>query len=112
MQNRTLLFANTSTIWENADGCAQQYHCANIQHLLSMLAHAYNIIIYDGVGASGYCIDVVDSLNATEKGLLSMFMTTVQLPGVEAYDLHMTIHTSTTNTCISLARGFQNISQT
>ena len=34
-------------------------------------------------------------------------MTTVQMPGEEAYDSQMAMHTSTENTYISLAREFQ-----
>ena len=41
------------------------------------------------------------------KNLLSISMTTVQLPGIAAYDSHMEMHTSTENTEISLAREFQ-----
>ena len=36
-----------------------------------------------------------------------MLMTTVQLPGVAAYDSQMVMHTSTTNTYISLAWKFK-----
>ena len=36
-----------------------------------------------------------------------MLMTTVQLPGSAAYDLQMEMHTSTSNTDISLEREFQ-----
>ena len=36
-----------------------------------------------------------------------MLMKIVQLPGAEAYELQMVIHTSTANTDISLARDFQ-----
>ena len=42
-----------------------------------MFAHAYNIIIYRGVGAIVHGREVVDGFNCTEKLLLSMFMTTV-----------------------------------
>ena len=71
-QNRTLFFANMITIWENTDGCEDQYLCATALYLLSMLAHAYNIIIDCGVGSPGHGIEVVDGLNV---------MKTVQLTG-------------------------------
>ena len=35
-----------------------------------------------------------------------MLTTTVQLPGAAAYDSHMPMHTLTSNTDISLSRGF------
>ena len=56
-----------SNIWENTDGCAEQYHCLTAIYLLSMLAHAYSIIIDRGVVAPGYGREVVDGLNANDK---------------------------------------------
>ena len=57
-----------------------------------MLAHAYNIIIDRGVGAPVYCREVVDGLNDTETMFHSMLITTVQLPGVAAYESYMAMH--------------------
>ena len=54
LQKITVFFSNMITIWENNDGCAEQYRCATELYLLSMLAHAYNIIIDHGVGAPGH----------------------------------------------------------
>ena len=51
LQNRTVFFSDTSTIWENTDGRAEQYCCTTVLYLLSMLAYAYNIIIDRGVGS-------------------------------------------------------------
>ena len=70
-----------TTIWENTDGCAYQYRCATTLYLLSMLAHAYNIIINCGVGEPGHGIEVVDRLSFTYKIFLSILLTNVQLPG-------------------------------
>ena len=53
------------TLWVNTDGCAEQYWCATALLLLSMLAHAYNIMIDSGVGAPICGREVVDGLNAT-----------------------------------------------
>ena len=46
-----------------------------------MLSHAYNIAIDCGVGAPINFKDVVDGLNVTEKMVLTILMTTVQLSG-------------------------------
>ena len=92
-QNRKILFAYVSTIWENTDGCEDKYFCKTALYLLSMLAHTYNIIIDSGVGASGHGIKVVDGLNANDRQFLSMLMKTVQLPGVAEYDTQMAVHT-------------------
>ena len=45
LQNRSSLFANMSTKWENMDGRAKKYCCTTALYLLSILAQAYNIII-------------------------------------------------------------------
>ena len=51
-----------------------------------MLAHAYNIIIDCVVISPGNDKEVLDGLNDTEERLISMLMTTVQLPGAATYD--------------------------
>ena len=67
LHNRTLLFSDMITLWENNDRCVQQYRCATALYLLSMLEHAYNIIINRVVGAPGYGRQVVDGLNDTQQ---------------------------------------------
>ena len=93
-----------SAIWVNMDGCAEQIICATGLYLLSMLAHAYNIIIDCGVGAPGHVREVVYGLNDNYKRLISMLMKTVQMTRAASYDSHMVIHTSTETIDISLAR--------
>ena len=105
------MFADISTIWGNTDGCVDKYCRATAMYLLSMLVHAYNIIIDIGVGAPGHDREVVSGFNANDKMFISMLTTTVQLPGAASYDSQMEIYTSTANTYISLARESQkNIS--
>ena len=106
-QNRTVLFAKMSTIWENTDGCADQYICTTDIYVLSMLAHSYNIIIDHVVGATVHGRESVGGFNATNKRLLSMLIITLQLPGAAYYDSQMAMHTSTANIDIILVRGFQ-----
>ena len=65
-----LLMTKKSTIWENTDGCAEQYKCTTALYLLSILSHAYNIVIDSGVGAPVHGKDVVDGLNAADKRFL------------------------------------------
>ena len=86
-KNRTVLFAEICTIWENMDGCAEQYRCITALYVLSMLEHAYNIIIDCVVGPPVHGREVVDVFNDTEKCLFSMLMANVQLYGAAAYDL-------------------------
>ena len=89
------------------DVCADQYRFATALHVLSMLKHAYNIIIDNGVVVPVHGIEVVCGLNDTGKRLLWMLMTNVQLPGAESYDSQISIHNSTANTDMSLVRDFQ-----
>ena len=77
-----------------------------------MLSHAYNILIYFGVGAPGQGKDVVDGLNATDKTFLALLMATVQLNSAAADYSHVFMHILMSNTATSLARDFKNIFQT
>ena len=84
-----------------------QYCRVNVLYLLSMLAHAYNTIIDRGVGAPGHGREVVGGLSYTEKWFISILIITVQLPSAASCESQMAMHTSTSNTDISLAREFQ-----
>ena len=56
MQDKKCLLSTLSTIWEETDGCAKQYHCALALYLLSMVASRFGIIIDTSraIGASGH----------------------------------------------------------
>ena len=56
-----------STIWENTDGCAEQYICASALYLMSVLSQCQSIIFDLGTGAPGHGKEVVDGLNAIVK---------------------------------------------
>ena len=53
-----------STIWENTDGCAEQYRCATTLYLMSVLSQRHPIIFDWGISAPGHGREVVDGLNA------------------------------------------------
>ena len=55
----------------------------------------------------GHRRDVVDFLNATDKGFIFQLMDTVQLLGSKRFDTQMAVHTATKNTDVSLAQEFQ-----
>ena len=55
-----------STIWENNDGCAEQYICATALYLMSVLSQRHSIIFYRGISAPGNGKEVVDGLNAID----------------------------------------------
>ena len=58
---------DSTTLWEETDGCAKQYRCATAMYLLLLIFVRFNIVIDRAVGAPGHRKDVVDGLNATYK---------------------------------------------
>ena len=73
-----------------------------------MLSHAYTILIYFCVGSPGHGKYVVDGLNANEKSFITMLMTTMKLTGAATNALNMVMHTTISNTDISLAMVLKN----
>ena len=67
LKNKQLLTTSLSTIWENADGCAEQYICASALYLMSLISQTYSLIIDWGISAPGHGKEVVDGLNAVDK---------------------------------------------
>ena len=80
------LFYDIISIWDNINGCTDQYRYAIALYLLSLLDHAYNIIIGCGIVSLGRDQDIVSGLNATDKPFISMLMSNVQFPGSKGYD--------------------------
>ena len=56
-----------STIWENTDGCAEQYRCASALYLMSVFYQCHSIIIYWGISTPGNGKEVFDGLNFIDK---------------------------------------------
>ena len=56
-----------SNIWDNTEGCAENYRCSTALYLLSILSQSFNIIIDHGISVPGHKREVVDNLNATYK---------------------------------------------
>ena len=54
LKNKQVLNTSLSTIWENTDGCAEQYRCASSLYLMSVISQTYSIIIDHGISASGH----------------------------------------------------------
>ena len=76
-QNRKVLLSDMINIRENTDDCGEQYLCKTTLYLLSILAHAYNIIFDHGVRAPGHVREVIYGLNDTNKCFVSMLNKTV-----------------------------------
>ena len=81
IKNKSVLTTSLSIIWENTDGCAEQYICAYAVYLMSVMSQTYSIIIDWGISAPGHGKEVVDGLNAVDKRFIYQLMFTVQLPG-------------------------------
>ena len=66
-----------STIWENTDGCEEQYRCASSLYLMSVLSQFYSVIIDVGVSANGHGKEVVGGLNYIGKRYIYQLMSNV-----------------------------------
>ena len=67
LKKQQVLTKSLITIWENTDGCAEQYICASALYLMSEMSQTYSIIIDRGISAPGHGKEVVDGLNAVEQ---------------------------------------------
>ena len=59
--------SSLSAIWENTDGCPEQYICASALYRMSVMSQCYSVIIYHGISAPGNGKEVVDGLNSIDK---------------------------------------------
>ena len=75
-----------STIWENTDGCAEQYSCASALYPISVMSQCYSIIIDRGISAPGHGKEVVDGINAVDMRYIYQLISTVQLTGSIRFD--------------------------
>ena len=99
-----MLATSLSKIWENTDGCDEQYRCASTNFLLSVMSQCYSIIIGRGISAPGHGKEVVDELNAIDKRYTYKFMYKVKLPGSVRFYSQIKMYTGTENKYVSLAK--------
>ena len=85
-KKKKVLTTSLSTIWENTDGCAEQYRCASALYLMSVMSQTYSILIDRGISAPGHGKEVVDGLNAVDKRYIYNLMSKVQLHGSIRFD--------------------------
>ena len=93
-----------SKIWENSEGCAEQYRRSPALYPMSLMSQCYSFIIDRGKSAPGHGKEIVDGLNAIDKYYIYKLMYNVQLPGSKIFYSQMQIHTSTQNNDVSLAK--------
>ena len=51
-------------------GCAEQIRCASALYLTSAMSQRYSVKIDRGINAPGHGKEVVDGLNAVDKGYI------------------------------------------
>ena len=59
--------SSLSTIWENSDGCTEQYICASSLYLMSVMLQCYSVIIDSGISAPGHVKEVIDVINSIDE---------------------------------------------
>ena len=87
------------TIWENTDGCVEQYICASSLYLMSVMSKCYSIIIDQGISAPEHNKEVVDGLNTVDKRYIYLLMSNFQLPGSKIFDSQIQMHCHTKLRC-------------
>ena len=65
--DQRMIKQESTTLWEETDGCAKQYSCATAMYLLSLISVRFNIVIDRTVGAPDHGKDIVDGLNSADK---------------------------------------------
>ena len=95
------------TIWENTDGCAEQYICASALYLVSVLCQRHSIIFDRGISAPGNSKELVDGINYIDKHYMYQFISTAQLPGSKTFNSQIIMHSCTPKKDVSLAKEFQ-----
>ena len=83
---KEVLTTSLSKIWENTDGCAEQYIFASALYLMSVTSQCYSIIIDQGISAPGHGKEVVDGINNVYKRYIYQLISTVQLPVSNRFD--------------------------
>ena len=78
-------------------------------YLMSMLDHAYDIIIGHAFRETKHIKDVVDGLNAIDKIYLSTLMDRSQFTASRGYDNHVVVHTSAYTEGVSIEIKLQII---
>ena len=96
------------SIWENTDGCVEQYRSASTLYLMSVMYQCYSIIIDLVIIAPCNGKELLDGINAVDKPYIHQLMFIVQFPGSNRFDSHMQIHTGKQKDYVSLAKEFQH----
>ena len=94
-------------MWENTDGCAEQYRCASALYLVSVLSQCYSIIIDLSISAPVHGKEVVDVIYSIDKRYMYQLMSNVQPSGSRKFHSKILMHSCTQKDDVSLAKQFQ-----
>ena len=99
-----MLTASLSTIWENTDGCAEQYICASALYLMSVMSQCYLVIIDRGIIAPRNGKDFLSGINVVDKRYIYQLMSNVTLSESNIFYSEMKMHTGNQKYDVSLAQ--------
>ena len=72
--DQVMIKQESTTMWEETDGCAKQYRCATAMYLLLLISVRFNIVIDRAVRTPGHGKVVVNGLNATDESLKKSYV--------------------------------------
>ena len=67
LKKQKVLTSTSSKIWENTDGCAEQYICASALYLMSVLSQCHSIKIDRNISAPVHVKEVLDGINLIDN---------------------------------------------
>ena len=73
-------------MWDQTDGCANQYMCSIAYYLMYFLSKSYQIVLDRAVDTSGYEKYAVDGFNGFQKQYLATCLRMRSTPEVENID--------------------------
>ena len=86
LKKKKVLTSTLITMWENIDGCEDQYRCASAIYLTSVMSQHYSIIIDCGMIAPGHGKELVDGINAIDKIYIYQLISNVQITVLKNID--------------------------
>ena len=78
LKERKVLESALSKIWENTDGCADQYRFTSVLYLMSVISQCYSVIIDCDISAPGNGKEVFEGINVIDKGYIYQLMPNFQ----------------------------------
>ena len=106
LKEKKILTTSLSKIWENNDGCDEQFRYASALYFMSVMSQCYSVIIDWGISAPRHVKYVVDVINAVDKSYIYQLVSNIHLPGSNRFYSQMKIHTGNQKYDVSLAQEF------